>query len=101
MKTCNGWKSDRVKFSDVTRQTIIEELSCFRSKFQTDYEKQIGHTGGLDIGYRFNSDDNIIVTIESSVSEDNFLDSPSAWIISALKNCAERDYYYKYEKNWE
>lgn len=97
---CNGWSSDRARFSKETVDFVQKMLLSTKTLFETEYCRAIGFGGEYELGIRYKSLDSIITTLESAVSEQDFLHCPTDWIMAALKDCASRDYYYKYEKDW-
>jgi hypothetical protein len=93
MTTCNGFSSERNKFSTQSVALITELLPDLRQAFNPIDGKQC-------IGHRCNSVSSITARIESATSEREFLTEPTAWILAALDDCASADYYYTYEKDY-
>ncbi len=52
-------------------------------------------------GTRFNSDDRILWELESSATEDKFIEDPAFHVCAALVESARSDHWYTYEKKWD
>ena len=100
-QVCNGWRSDRIKYTESTTETIKCFLPELRNRFVKEYGSRIGRSGDLETKWRFNDDKNVICTLESAVLEEEFLKNPVDFIMDSLMNCADRDWYYMYEKQWD
>lgn len=51
-------------------------------------------------GTRYHDNRTVLERITSVTSQDEFMSDPINWILDALRDCAEADYYYFVEKSW-
>lgn len=94
-KKVNGWRSGPNKFSEKTLTLIKSRLPEYREQIISKLPRN------AEAGDRFNTDDRVILRICSAFTEDEFLLYPKENIMDALEECAESDYYYNKDKEWE
>lgn len=97
---CNGYSLNADKFSEEVREAIKAHLPSCRTRFLKENKDNMGRSGIYYADYRFYGDDRVISRIESATHESNFLKHPDAWIMEALRDCAESDHWYTFEKEW-
>ena len=96
---CNGVQVPRERFSQPSSDLIVSLLPDIREAYIFQIREKTHEIMAID-GSRFNSDSTVIATIESAYSEDDFLKMTHMVITDALIDCAQRDYYYAYEKTY-
>ncbi len=98
-KVCNGVSWPLRKFKKEEEQRLLKKIPEQRLLFIESFGI-VNHEAGTYASHRFASDEDVINTMASAVKRRGNL-SDEEFIDSALFNCAERDYYYNFEKKWE
>lgn len=90
-------------YKEKTIELIKKRLPEARIIFKKEYFRALSnpHRSMLEIGYRFNNDDKIIMKLQEKFTESTFLASINNCFDEVLKDLAGADYYYNYEKQWD
>lgn len=97
---CNGSCWPRVLFSEKTKALAFSLFDELRPIFLKENAKGFDRYERYYSGRRFNTNDTLLVRIESATVESEFLASPKEWAWEALRECAASDYWYTFEKQW-
>lgn len=100
LNRCNGYDLSP-RMTTTTRQVLDQVLPEAREAFRAFASSDLGRAGRYELGYRFDSNDTVERRITSAIeAEAEFLADPRAWALDALRDCAEADHWYTYEKDW-
>ena len=97
---CNGIRMPVNAYSDEAVQLFYELLPAVRAQFIQDCAKPELWQGEVVVSNRVLSSGEVCATLMSWASEAQFIAEPMTWIIDALQDCAERDFFYANEKRW-
>lgn len=72
-----------------------------RAEFRQDMQDPSRFEGEVLYGDRTINDQVVLWTLKSAATEEQFRSEPLTWIYDALQDCAERDFWYKFEKEYD
>lgn len=94
----NGYNFRDFRLSPESRAKFDEVIAVLRP-FARNLFKQ--DRNRFEFDRRFADNEAVILRLESALRDDaEFLAQPEAWVLDALRCCAEADYWYCYEKQW-
>jgi len=96
---CNGYSRPRNHYGKRKIQYISRLLPKCREILK-NYVSQWEYSNSLYYGERCKNDFDIIARMESTNQRKLFKHGIKWAIVDALLDCADSDYYYKYEKDW-
>lgn len=99
---CNGYKGMLTPSTQAGVDVFAEVIDECRAQFESDFHNDFGYYGKYETGPRFRDNAMVMARIWSAVVDDSeFLARPRAWVMDALRDCAEADHWYAYEKDWD
>jgi len=97
LNVCNGYSFSREEYS-------LPTISLFKERYKDlkDHAKQLlGGRNDVWFAERFHNPSDVLGRITSVAYEHEFLKNPDEWILDAFRDCAQADYWYTFEKNYE
>jgi hypothetical protein len=97
---CNGVSTKPHIYGAQALRIFDELVPVVRMEFAVDAGNPDRFQGEIMLGSRYENDTDVLLTLRSAATEAQFLAEPLTWVYDALQDCAERDWYYKHEKDW-
>lgn len=98
---CNGVKVQAQSYSLIARMIFSTLIMAVRNAYVNESQgAAYAHEFKELFGDRFKDDGLVLWTLQSAAKEAEFLKDPRKWIVAALRDCAQRDYWYTFEKSW-
>lgn len=89
---CNGIKIPIVEYSAIAKRVFKDILPQLRAQFLIDARDPSLWQGEVLCGRRVMNDGDVLMTLQSWATEEQFMDEPFSWVLDALQDCAERDF---------
>lgn len=89
------------KYSLIGETIFNNTVENCRIIIKNEFNSAIENKDNLHIGTRFRSNDQVLWTLQSNVTEKEFLKDPSVYIQRVLLGALSADHWYTYEKQWE
>lgn len=93
---CNGYRIPHLCYDAEKTARLIEIIHEEREKLR----QPVNREEMLYCGSRFESDDDVIIRMESADQERLFANGDHEAVIDALYECMKADYWYQFEKDW-
>ena len=88
-------------YGTIATQIFYKAIESVRREFVEDAKDTSNFQGEVHVGERVMDDEKVLSVLKSNVTESDFLISPLTDIYYALHACAEADWFYFAEKEWE
>jgi hypothetical protein len=98
---CNGYKTGVERMGDAELRIFNGVIDSAREHFRSLLPELRAAGERLETFERFHNDDRVRHRIESACACAEFVADPYPWVMDALRDCAEADHWYMYEKEWE
>ncbi len=98
---CNGVSAKLHSYSPEAVKLFDNIVGGLRLVFLREANDPELWQGEVLVGPRVMSDTDVLMTLRSSATEEQFQAEPFTWVQDALQNCAERDWWYANEKRWD
>lgn len=85
----------------IAMQIFCKAIESVRRQFIEDTKDTSNFQGEVHVGTRVMDNEKVLSVLKSNVTEQDFLISPLTDIYYALHACAEMDWWYFAEKEWE
>jgi len=97
---CNGIFLDGAKLSPKAAQAVADIFPVVKKDFEAMMDGgYIDGVGNVYFGSR-SCVSGVLDRLKGFYSEDVLTD-PYGWTMDALRDCAQADYYYAFEKDWD
>lgn len=99
--TLSGIRIPRKPYSDKLCNAILSRIPDMRKVFDKGYPDDVDHDNQLYKSTRYHDDMRVIHVLESNI-EEKYLDQSRLdnHILAILKDAANADYYYRFEKDY-
>jgi len=98
---CNGLAALPNLYSKGAEDLFLGLVPDVRTEFRLDVKDPSRFEGEVLYGDRTINDQIVYWTLRSAATEEEFRREPLTWIYDALQACAERDFWYKFEKEYD